>query len=113
MNGCHAHGFAWACLWGSDHAHAKPWAWHPPFWNGKSSRVGRGSARPTFSCVGGSGGSRRASTHPTKQDIAGAGLISAKKSGRQNTMRNIDGSSLVANCCFPKSLFNALAILQL
>src|SRR5262245_21233615 len=25
--GCHAHGFAWAC--GAQHAHAKPWAWHP------------------------------------------------------------------------------------
>jgi hypothetical protein len=30
--GCHAHGFAWACksAWRPKHAHAKPWAWHPP-----------------------------------------------------------------------------------
>ena len=29
--GCHAHGFAWACLGTQldSHAHAKPWAWHP------------------------------------------------------------------------------------
>src|SRR5579872_3904733 len=75
MNGCHAHGFAWACLWGSDHAHAKPWAWHPPFWNGRSRRVGRGFARPTIIDMGGTGGFRKASTHPTKLVILAFVLI--------------------------------------
>jgi hypothetical protein len=34
LGGCHAHGFAWACVGPTcqhEHAHAKPWAWHPDF----------------------------------------------------------------------------------
>ena len=29
--GCHAHGFAWACLRAGNHGHSEQWPWHPKF----------------------------------------------------------------------------------